>query len=161
MCSKVGRFCKCSVHHHTSMQSWARDNTVATTIPCFQVRALFVIAILLYLVCMVTPSRHLDLNTFWIFSGPWGSITLSRCHIVVVVKLYNCRVASYVSMYCTLGRGIFFFFLIFKIRDIGYTEIWKDRLVLKTSTYLNDKMYLQNKVNKKHKLLAIYCNGSF
>ena len=40
-------------------QSWARDNTVATTRPCFQATKLFVIAILLYLVWLL----HLDTGT--------------------------------------------------------------------------------------------------
>ena len=31
---------------------------------------------------------------FEFLSGPWGSITLSRCHVVVVAKLYNCDVPS-------------------------------------------------------------------
>ena len=33
----------------THLQSWARDNSVATICPCFKVTKLFVIAILLYL----------------------------------------------------------------------------------------------------------------
>ena len=31
-----------------------------------------------YIWCGYTPSRHRDLNTFWIFSGPWGSILRCR-----------------------------------------------------------------------------------
>ena len=31
-----------------------------------------------YIWCGYTSSRHRDLNTFWIFSGPWGSILRCR-----------------------------------------------------------------------------------
>ena len=47
-----------------------------------------------YSICLATPSGHRNLNIFQIFYGPWGSITLSRCRIVVVAKLKNCRVPS-------------------------------------------------------------------
>ena len=59
---------------------------------------------------VANPSRHRDLNIFRTFSGPRGSITLSRCRgvavsrcrvvalsryrFVVVAKLHNCRVPS-------------------------------------------------------------------
>ena len=43
---------------------------------------------------VATPSRHQDLNIFRIFSCPWGSVTLSRYHIVVVAKLKYCRLPS-------------------------------------------------------------------
>ena len=88
----------------TLYQSRARNNTVATTRPCFQATQLFVIAILLLYIWFGYSnllSRHRDLNIFRIFSGPRGSITLSRCCIVVVAKLYNCRVPSS-ALYCTL-----------------------------------------------------------
>ena len=47
-----------------------------------------------YSICLATPSGHRNLNIFQIFYGPCGSITLSRCRIVVVAKLKNCRVPS-------------------------------------------------------------------
>ena len=48
---------------HTDKQSWARDNTVATTRPCFQATTLTVIAILLYLEWLL----HLDTETLIFF----------------------------------------------------------------------------------------------
>ena len=42
---------------------------------------------------VATPFRHRDLNSYLIYSGPCGSITV-RCRIVVVVKISNCRVPS-------------------------------------------------------------------
>ena len=47
-----------------------------------------------YWIYLATPSRHLDLDIFRICSCPRGSITLSRCCVVVVAKLKNCRVPS-------------------------------------------------------------------
>ena len=74
-------------------QNWARDNTAATTWPCFQATQLLVIALLLYslrLLHLVTETLML----FRIFSCLWGSITLSCCLVVVVAKLKNCCVPS-------------------------------------------------------------------
>ena len=36
---------------------------------------------------VATPWRHRDLNMFWIFSGPWGSITLSPFRCRKAIKL--------------------------------------------------------------------------
>ena len=59
-------------------QSRARDNTAATTWPCFQVTKLFVIAILLYWLWRIYRRR--DFNIFYFF---WSQ----RLYYVVVLSL--------------------------------------------------------------------------
>ena len=56
------------------LQSWARENSVATMWPCYQATKLFVIAILLCIFIVATSSRHWGINIFRFFSGP-----LPRC----------------------------------------------------------------------------------
>ena len=70
-------------------QSWARDNTAATTWPCFQDKKFLVIAywlIALFLCSLWLLHRETDpRNICRIFSGPWEAPL--RCGIVVVARL--------------------------------------------------------------------------
>ena len=69
-------------------QSWARDNETMFSghnVVCNCHFTMFVVA---------TPSRHWGLTIYRIFSGPWGSFTLLRYGVVVVVKLKYCQVPS-------------------------------------------------------------------
>ena len=59
-------------------QSWARDNTTATTWPCFQAKQLLSITLCLYSFWLL----HWDNKTltfFVFYFCLWSSITLSRC----------------------------------------------------------------------------------
>ena len=47
-----------------------------------------------YIFIVATPSRHRDLNIYAIFSVPEA---LLHCRVVVVAKLYNCRVPSFAN----------------------------------------------------------------
>ena len=71
-------------------QSWARDNTAATTWPWFQATTLFVIAILLYFLWLLL----LDTKTLIFFTFVLVFEALLCCSVVVVAKLKNCPVPS-------------------------------------------------------------------
>ena len=71
-------------------QSWARDNTAATTWPCFQAKKMVDIVLWLYSVWLL----HLQIPRPKKNSGPWCSISLSSFCIGVVAKLNNCCVPS-------------------------------------------------------------------
>ena len=85
-----------------------------------------------YYIYLATPSRHLDLDIFRIYSCPRGSITLSRCCVVVVAKLKNCCMPSSAQMFTfnwyTNHRDI----EIWELRSMGTLEdkhivIWASR----------------------------------
>ena len=71
-------------------QSRAHDNSAATMWPCFQATKLYVTSILLHLVWLLRLETE-TLLFFDFFLVPEG---LLRCRVVVVAKLYNCRVPS-------------------------------------------------------------------
>ena len=63
--------------------------------PCFQATKLLVIALLLYLLCLL----HLDLNIFRIVSCPWGSnvyyvVALAHCHCREAIKLSRAQLCK-------------------------------------------------------------------
>ena len=62
-------------------QSWARDNTAATTWPCFQAKKTVDYCIMSIFI-VATPFRHWGLQICRIFCCLWSSITLSRCSVV-------------------------------------------------------------------------------
>ena len=76
------KLCYCKTSIFNIYQSWARNNSVATMWPWFQGTKLFVVAILLYLLWLPyldTVAYNYFSNFFWSLTGPWGSVTLSRC----------------------------------------------------------------------------------
>ena len=66
-------------HAEVGARQYCRDNVTLSS-----GHKVVVIATLLYLLWQDTPSRHRDLIMFRIFSGLWGSITLSCIRIVAL-----------------------------------------------------------------------------
>ena len=58
------------------MQSWARDNTIATMWPCFQVQKLLLVFYSIFAVA--NPFMHRVVNIFQNVVCPWNSNMLSR-----------------------------------------------------------------------------------
>ena len=77
-------------------------SSVATRRPSFQATKLFVVAILLYIFGVATPSRHRDLNHFRIFSGPWGSITFIALSLSRSYKIVACPALLVLNIYYEL-----------------------------------------------------------
>ena len=71
-------------------QSWASDNSAATTWPCFKATKLLVIALLLYSLWQL----HLDTKTLTFFTFFRVPEALLRCRVVIVAKLNNRNVPS-------------------------------------------------------------------
>ena len=78
-------------------QSWSLDNSFATLWQIFSVHKA-VCNWHFYFICCSYPIYTPMPNNFVIFflflTGPWGSVTLSHCRVVVVAKIKNCRVRS-------------------------------------------------------------------
>ena len=92
--SRIRIHSKNSPIRFTIFQSWARDNTAATTWPCFQATQVVGWCILVTIFVVTTP-----FNIFQKNSCPCSSLTVSCCHIVVVVKKKNCRMPSFAIYY--------------------------------------------------------------
>ena len=99
------KLCYCKTSIFNIYQSWARNNSVATMWPWFQGTKLFVVAILLYLLWLPyqdTVAYNYFSNFFWSLTGPWGSVTLSRCCCHEAKKLLRAQLCYKVTMtsYC-------------------------------------------------------------
>ena len=79
----------------TNQQSWARDNTTATTWPCFQAKKVVNYCIMSLFVFTIL-FKHGVLTIFCFLCCPWCSVRLSHCRycVVVVAKVKNCCVPS-------------------------------------------------------------------
>ena len=93
------------LHDYRHFQSWARDNTDATTWPFFRPRNYW----LLHYISVATPFKHRDLNIFSSIVILTKSVfcTLSRS---VCRKAKNCRVPSanhFIQSYCGQPRGVY------------------------------------------------------
>ena len=76
-------------------QSWAHDNTAATTWPCFQATKMLVIALLFYSFWLL----HLDtaikkISNFVLSPKLYYIVALSLSRLVLVAKLNHCHVPS-------------------------------------------------------------------
>ena len=74
--------------HNKCGQSWACNNTVVTTRPCFQATKLFVIAILLYLVQLL----HLQTSRSKYFSNFFWSLRL--CYVVALLLSRSYKIVA-------------------------------------------------------------------
>ena len=71
---------------HTRNQSWARDNTAATTCPCFQAMTMVDYGMISTFV-VSTPFRHQDLKMFCILLVTEALLSRCCCHEAKTLSL--------------------------------------------------------------------------
>ena len=93
------------LHDYRHFQSWARDNTDATTWPFFRPRNYW----LLHYISVATPFKHRDLNIFSsiviLTKSVFCTLSRSNCR-----KAKNCRVPSaghFIRYYCAASPEVF------------------------------------------------------